>query len=55
MQDYLLLLNIYQTCLKMQRKYAKTQKAVANWILSDISRILNEEELEPEHIPFHRS
>ena len=27
-------------------------KLSANWILSDISRILNEEELEPEHIPF---
>lgn len=26
MLDYLLLLNIYQTCLKLQRKYAKTQK-----------------------------
>lgn len=28
------------------------QKAVANWILSDISRILNEKELEPENVPF---
>ena len=27
-------------------------KAVANWILSDISRILNEKEMEPENIPF---
>lgn len=27
-------------------------KAVANWILSDISRILNEKELEPENVPF---
>ena len=27
-------------------------KAVANWILSDISRILNEEEMEPDQIPF---
>ncbi len=27
-------------------------KSVANWILSDISRILNEEEMEPENIPF---
>ena len=33
-------------------KICKNAKAVANWILSDISRILNEEELEPEHIPF---
>lgn len=30
----------------------KNAKAVANWILSDISRILNEKELEPENIPF---
>ena len=28
-------------------------KATANWLLSDVSRILNEEELEPEHIPFN--
>ena len=28
------------------------RKAVANWLLSDISRILNENELEPEQIPF---
>ena len=27
-------------------------KAVSNWIMSDISRILNEEELEPDEIPF---
>ena len=27
-------------------------KAVANWILSDVSRILNENEMEPEQIPF---
>lgn len=27
-------------------------KAVANWLLSDVSRILNEKELEPENIPF---
>ncbi len=33
-------------------KECKNAKAVANWILSDISRILNEEELEPENIPF---
>ena len=28
------------------------QKAVNNWLLSDISRILHEKELEPEEIPF---
>ncbi len=33
-------------------KICKNAKAVANWILSDISRILNEEEIEPENIPF---
>ena len=27
-------------------------KAVANWLLSDVSRILNEKEQEPENIPF---
>ena len=30
----------------------KNAKAVANWILSDISRILNEKEMEAEKIPF---
>ncbi len=33
-------------------KICGNAKAVANWILSDISRILNEEEMEPENIPF---
>ena len=28
------------------------RKAVANWLLSDVSRILNEKELEPDQIPF---
>ena len=28
------------------------RKAVNNWIISDISRILNEKELEPDQIPF---
>ena len=31
----------------------KNAKAVANWILSDISRILNEKELEADQIPFN--
>ena len=30
----------------------KNAKAVANWLLSDVSRILNEQELEPDQIPF---
>ena len=29
------------------------RKAVSNWIISDISRILNERELEPSEIPFN--
>ena len=37
---------------EVAEKECKNAKAVANWILSDISRILNEEELEPENIPF---
>jgi len=28
------------------------RKAVSNWLLSDVSKILNEKELEPEQIPF---
>ncbi len=31
----------------------KNAKAVANWILSDISRILNEKEMEADQIPFN--
>ena len=30
----------------------KNHKAVSNWIISDISRILNEKEMEPNDIPF---
>ena len=33
-------------------KICKNAKAVANWFLSDISLLLNEEEMEPENIPF---
>ena len=33
-------------------KICKNAKAVANWILSDISKILNETETEPIQIPF---
>ena len=33
-------------------KQCKNAKAVANWLLSDVSRILNEKELEPDQIPF---
>ena len=34
------------------QKICGNAKAVANWLLSDISRILNEKEIEPENIPF---
>ena len=33
-------------------KICKNAKAVANWLLSDVSRILNEKEIEPDQIPF---
>ena len=33
-------------------KVCNNPKAVDNWIMSDISRILNEKEIEPEQIPF---
>ena len=33
-------------------KICNNPKAVSNWILSDISRILNEKEMEPNQIPF---
>ena len=33
-------------------KICKNAKAVANWILSDISRIINEKEMEADQIPF---
>ena len=33
-------------------KICGNAKAVANWLLSDVSRILNEKEMEPSEIPF---
>ena len=36
-------------------KICKNAKLTANWILSDISRILNEKEMEPDQIPFTAS
>ncbi len=33
-------------------KICKNAKAVANWLLSDVSRILNEKEMEADQIPF---
>ncbi len=40
--------NLFEQALKI----CGNAKAVANWLLSDISRILNEKELEPDQIPF---
>ena len=40
--------NLFEDTLKI----CKNAKATANWLLSDVSRILNEKELEPEQIPF---
>ena len=40
--------NLFEETTKM----CKNAKSVCNWILSDISRILNEKELEPIDIPF---
>lgn len=34
-------------------KICNNPKAASNWILSDISRILNEKEMEPNEIPFN--
>ena len=34
-------------------KICNNPKSVSNWIMSDISRILNEKELEPDKIPFN--
>ena len=33
-------------------KNCKNAKAVANWLLSDVSKIINEKEIEPDQIPF---
>ncbi len=40
--------NLFEQALAI----CENSKAVANWLLSDVSRILNEKELEPEQIPF---
>ena len=40
--------NLYEEAGKLSGNY----KAVSNWIISDISRILNEREMEPNEIPF---
>ena len=40
--------NLFEESLKI----CGNAKAVANWLLSDVSRILNEKEIEPDQIPF---
>ena len=40
--------NMFEAALAI----CENPKAVANWLLSDVSRILNEKELEPYQIPF---
>ena len=40
--------NLFEGCVKI----CNNPKATSNWILSDISRILNEKELEADQIPF---
>ncbi len=40
--------NLFENALKI----CGNAKAVANWLLSDVSRILNEKEIEPDQIPF---
>ena len=40
--------NLYEEAGKLCNNY----KAVSNWIISDISRILNEKDMEPNEIPF---
>ena len=40
--------NMFEAALDI----CENPKAVANWLLSDVSRILNEKELEPDQIPF---
>ncbi len=42
--------NLFEGCVKI----CNNPKATSNWILSDISRILNEKELEADQIPFNK-
>ena len=50
--------NLLTTSKYLSNLFEKTQeicknpKAVANWLLSDVSKILNEKEIEPDAIPF---
>lgn len=42
----------YSDMFEKAGKICNNYKAVCNWLTSDIARILNEKELEPERIPF---
>ncbi len=42
----------YSDLFEKAGEICKNYKAVCNWLTSDIARILNEKELEPEKIPF---
>ena len=42
----------YSDIFENAGKICNNYKAVCNWLTSDIARILNEKELEPEQIPF---
>ena len=44
--------NIILIYLMKQQKNLKNPKAVSNWLMSDIARILNEKEEEADKIPF---
>jgi len=42
----------YSNMFDKATEISNNPKAVSNWLMSDIARILNEKELEPEQIPF---
>ena len=42
----------YSNMFDEATKICKNPKAVSNWIISDISRMVNEKEIEPSEIPF---
>ncbi len=42
----------YSNMFDIASEISKNPKAVSNWLMSDVARILNDKELEPEEIPF---
>jgi len=50
--DALVSSRAYSDIFEEAGKICKDYKSVCNWLTSDIARILNEEEMEPEQIPF---